>query len=562
LCVEATAIGWVLSIPAAPAYAQTAPVSPPPPSASQLTPRTIAPEASKSAPIELPQAAAGAIPEGAEGLFFAPSRIDVDGGFPEMAAETNRLLTPIAAKQISVAQFYEAAALLQAVYAARGFALARVSVPPQPLKDGRPARIAVVDGFLENIDVGALPKQLRYPVHRTLAPLLNRRHLKNSELERRLTLAGDISGASIRSTLARGEQPGGAMLVIEGKLQAASASAIFDDRASAAFAHRDFNMQAAVNSPFGIGEQLYGFVSADPLAAGGMLGPHAPRRSFGGGVYLPVGYDGIRFNIEATKSITQPLGGFFRTRDVFTRYTARLSFSPMRTRTKSWTITPSLETSNEVQSAPDFATTLSHDHYRVARLASELSLRGNGQAIVLSSTVSVGFGAAPGATEPFSRAAATRRFIKVEASATYQRAFPLGFSGEIDLRGQTVLKGGLPSGELFGLDGTIALSSFTSGALSADEGATARGVVRRPFAVSRAVSLSPYGFAAYGYGHYAIPTAFDTTHAGAYGGGVDIDIILPRNAARAFANVEYGQQSTHGFLPADHRWAVSFGVRF
>ncbi|MGQ4828231.1 hypothetical protein, partial [Enterococcus faecalis] len=85
-----------------------------------------------------------------------------------------------------------------------GYVLARVAVPPQDLAPGGQFRVTMVDGFVEAVDVAALPRAVRVPVAASLAPILRRRHLRLAEIETALLLAGDVPGLTLHSALARG----------------------------------------------------------------------------------------------------------------------------------------------------------------------------------------------------------------------------------------------------------------------------------------------------------------------------------------------------------------------
>ena len=66
--------------------------------------------------------------------------------------------------KVSVAQIYQFAHHLEQVYARAGYVLIRVAVPPQKLKDGGDAKIAVIDGFIEKVEVKAVSENLRAAV--------------------------------------------------------------------------------------------------------------------------------------------------------------------------------------------------------------------------------------------------------------------------------------------------------------------------------------------------------------------------------------------------------------
>ncbi len=531
------------------------------PSASQVTPRTLAPEAP---PAETPQvngATAIPVPEGAADFRFRPSHVVVEGTYAGLAEETAQLTDWLKGIEISVADFYQVATTLQRLYAARGYPLARVVVPEQELNDDQPARLVVIDGYVEAVDTSSLPSALRGPVARALASLIGKRGLTYAELERRLTLAGQYPGASLRSTLATGQATGGVRLIIESGLRAVTGSIDFNDRTSPAFARREFNAQLAFNSAFGMGEQVYIFVSGDPLGYDELFGDRSPKSIIGSGLILPLGSDGFSLNLEATRSVTQPLGGFFRTRNEFSRLSARASYPLVLTRTETLSVETSLEFFDERQKLPDFdGFELSRDRYTIVRVSSSYTAQRPGSSFGARIALSAGRSNAPAGALP-SRISATPGFARMEASGSSSLGPYRGLVVTSDLRLALILDGGLPNAELFGLDGPSALSPFTAGSLSADEGITGRITLRRPIAVSASFSLAPYAFVATGFAKYSVPTPFDTTRAGAWGGGVETN-FSSSDGPGAYAKLEWGKQITNSFFPDRSRFVFSAGARF
>ena len=116
---------------------------------------------------------------------------------------------------MSVAEIFAAANAIEQAYAAHGYVLVRVAVPPQQLKNGGTLRLVVIDGFVEGVDVKGVPEKQRALVQARLASLIGKRHVTLGEIERRLILASDIPGLVLSSTIARGTAPGGTLLVLE-----------------------------------------------------------------------------------------------------------------------------------------------------------------------------------------------------------------------------------------------------------------------------------------------------------------------------------------------------------
>ena len=112
-------------------------------------------------------------------------------------------------------EIYDAVGAIERAYGAHGFVLVRVAIPPQKLSNGGVLRLAVIDGYIEAVDVKGVPASQSGLVAARLANLIGRRHVTMSEIERRLLLAANIPGLQLSSTIARGANPGGARLILD-----------------------------------------------------------------------------------------------------------------------------------------------------------------------------------------------------------------------------------------------------------------------------------------------------------------------------------------------------------
>ena len=161
---------------------------------SRVTPSTLAPPAGASGAIVVTSPAGLTPPQNASNLSVAISNVTVEGGFPELEAETAAIAAKIRGRRVTVAEIFAAANAIEQAYAAHGFVLVRVAVPPQELKNGGQLRLVVIDGFVESLDVKGVPEKQRALVRARLASLIGRRHVTLPEIERRLILASDVPG--------------------------------------------------------------------------------------------------------------------------------------------------------------------------------------------------------------------------------------------------------------------------------------------------------------------------------------------------------------------------------
>jgi hemolysin activation/secretion protein len=532
----------------APALAQQTPV----PQAPQVTPRDLRPETRPAAPATLPHTAPEAVPAQSEGLFVTVAAIVVDGGFDELAPASQSLPSSLLGQRHAVADFYRLAAAIESLYHDAGYPLARVALPPQSLADGGTLHLRVVDGFIERVDTAGVPVIARERVQRVLESLAGRPRLRSAALERALTLAGRIPGLSLRSALGAGQAPGATVLVVEGEVTAHVASLEVDNHLARSLGPVEATLQLRVNQPLdhGLGEQLYGYMSADPNPSHSFA-TLAPRVVSGFGVQWPVGLDGLQLNPEYTSSSTNPPSGptTLRTESLFERYTLRAIYPLLLDHARELTLTGTLEATTQSTLAPDFAFTLNQDRLRVGRLTLEWTGSVATAHVRASATGSQGIAGlgyrsaadANASLTGFSRPAMRPDFSKLEIDLSADVALPQGLQSTTSWRSQ-LAKGVLPSSELFSLDGDDALSAYTSGALSNDTGYTLREELGRPVGLGTgngAVSVLPYAYAAYGRGMSKLAGDASQGRDAAYGAGL-------RASWHAFSlGAEYGRRRAH-----------------
>jgi hemolysin activation/secretion protein len=524
-------------------------------SAQQVAPSRVTPESLRPGPapapeIEVPSAAPGAAPANAAGLSVVVGRFEVSGMFPGFEGATSALLGPLQGKRLSVAQIYDAAAALERSYAAAGYVLARVVVPPQKLVDGGAVRLSVVDGVIERVDVSAVPERQRAVVAARMAGIVGEPHVTLSEIERRLLLVSDLPGITLKSTLAQGTTPGGTLLVVEASQQLVTGSLGIDDRLPNSLGTWALNTSAAINDALGWGEQAYVSYSTSPGDWG------VPRlRVAGGGVVVPIGNDGFTLNPEYTESIARPLPAPATPAAIgdFRRFALRASYPLIRSRDETLDLQAAGEWDDETLSAIGFGTKLYEDDYGAARVgAHDERVLPWGASAVLDGTFSHGLAGRDGtAILPLSQQGASPVFNKILASATLRQPLPEAFELALIGHAQTSFGTPLMLSEQFGLDGTEALSAFASGTFSVDEGTTLRAELSHPFSLvlgmAPPLGLSPYLYGAVGRGIVDQATAVQKGIIEAGSAGVGL-----RSAAAA---------SPSG-LPLGSTLAVEFGRQF
>ncbi len=505
-------LAFFLAVVSAAPYASQAQVVSP----SQVTPTTLAPATRPSGTIALTNPAGLAPPANASSLSVAVSNVTVSGGFPELEAETSAITAGIRGKRVSVADIFAAANAIEQAYAAHGYVLVRVAVPPQKLQNGGTLRLVVIDGFIEGVDIKGVPEKQRALVQARLASLIGARHVTLIEIERRLILASDIPGLALSSTIARGTAPGGTLLVLEATQSAAVGTLGFDNRLPGSLGTWELNGALAVNSPLGFGEQIYGAASTG-YNLGEVLNATTPMQLLGAGVVLPIGVDGFKINPEYTNSVTRPAPTPWAPADVgyYQRFDLRASYPLILTRAQVLTVQGIYEWAQEHLVPIGFNTDLYDDQYNVDRLQLEDHLRSPYGLLAATIIFSQGLGGR-GETEaaltgiPLSQQGASPTFSKLGLDATWTQPLPADLQGVLIAQAQTSFGHPLFIAEQFSLDGDQAASAYPLGTFSVDEGATIRGEIERPIAVGRTqgrATISPYVFAAASGGKIDEPTA-------------------------------------------------------
>ena len=500
---------------------------------SQVTPQTLRPRAAPDdQTVVLPGPSATAPAAGNSTLTVEVGDVQLQDAFPELAAASEAVIGKIRYRRLSVAQIYAAASELERIYGDAGYPLVRIVLPPQHLVDHGPLRLAVVDGFVEAVDIGRVPANAQEAVAKRTAGLVGRRHLKLVEIERSLLIAGDVPGLKLKSTLARGTREGGVKLLLEGEHDLITGSVGIDNRLASSLGTWQLRGAVALNNALGAGEQVYASAGSGANLRSVAEGT-SPLIIYGGGAIVPIGIDGVTINPEYTHSTTRTVqtSGVPASLGTFERYALRLRAPISLTRKASLYANFSLEEVDQQIAAPDFGVTLNHDHYRVFRVGPDYAtILPGGTGMQIGVLMSAGLGGrsefeAAASGIPLSRLGARPDFAKLSGNVRFSHPLPANF--RLDLIGAGQFTAGKPMlrPEQVALDGNDAVSAFASGSFSADQGVTLRGEVSRPFAFGSGgfnATASPYVFGAAGRGWLANVTSVEQSvvNAGALGLGV------------------------------------------
>jgi len=431
---------------------------------------------------------------------------------PDIAQEIQAYVEFFRGRRSTASELYALSQIFESLYQEAGYFLARVTIPPQEIEDGGVLRMLVVDGYLEGVNLDGVPARSRRYLEKVFAPIINRSQLTADEFERVMTLARQAPGVSVRTTLVPGEGVGAGVLVVEGEETPLRVSLTLNSRLPNRSSPWNASASVQLFQPFGRGEQLSFNVSG---LTSSLLPPYGTReaahRSGGGSIRWPVGAGGQTLQLSFSTSYTftpSPLRWLIPdVRSDFRRISLEYSDPVQLSQTNEVRLSATLESTDEVMSAPDFDVELYRDGLRVLRFSANAS-RQMSTGARLSGSVELSQGLAWGSRGakdveetkvPFSRPDAGPGFAKLGVTAQYSRALGSGYEFTANLRGQLALVKPLPTSELFGLTGGRALPSLEYGVGANDHGWSVRGQVDRGFwLLGGRMNLTIFGYVAAG----------------------------------------------------------------
>lgn len=566
LAASGTIMMIALEIPSL-AYAQTA---------SQITPPTFAPPPPRvDAPIVIPQGSGAQAPAGAEEIELSLGEVSVEGADLDTKALAN-LRETLVGHPVKLSEVFSAARALEADFARQGHVLTRITVPAQSLNKGATLKLIAVQGFIERVDVTGLPRPVQRRIAATLAALEGSTDMTQANLERRLLLAADVPGVTLRSTLAAGETPGGTVLVVEGTYRPINALLSVDNSLPSALGGKNFAIGVTFNGVLGAGETVYLRAAGIPNVTrdNSFLDPTPRNRMLAAGAIVPIGHDGLRLNVEGTDARTAPrhadTAPGFGTH--FKRLSTRLNYPFIRSRALNLVGEVTFDVQNErVQIIDPLTLPISLDRLRVLRssIDGRAALPSNGMArlrVEFSSGIdALGARSAAEATpvQPLSRAGTDADFQKLTIDAGIDQPLAPHLALSANGRAQTAFGQVMANAEQIGIASADGLSPLYSGTLQGDSGYVLRGEILAPFDLDARglfARLAPYIFAAHGEVHLERPTVVERSNTGAtaYGFGLRVNGQTAGGSAGVSATLEYGRAKIEGIRRETDR--VSFSI--
>jgi hemolysin activation/secretion protein len=531
----------------------------------------------KNTTVDVGNFAGAGVPEGAEKvtLRITDVRFVGDASPDAMATEHLRaLLTAAEGEGLTIAQIFAAVHATERAISEKGYVLTRLIIPPQEIRPGGSLTIRIVSGAIEKIDAQTIPPDVREPVLRRLAGLLDRPGVTRKEIERALLLAGELGGLALESALSPGASEGGVKLIVSGTFRPYSVKLGVNNDMTTDLGGWNIDSSISVNSPFGQGEQFYLAHQASPA---GFFSPDARMRVVAGGAVVPLGSDGLTLAPELVWARMAPdtAPGVPQGENRMARATLKAVQPLIRTPSTTLDAFLSLEAFSQQVWAPEFRSALSSDSFTALRGGIEyhtMSATGTGYSASLK--LSKGLGEIPSIfpngravnVRP-SRTGAEGSFWKLNGSLG--RTSTLGpLSLKLTASGQTSFGAPLYGSEQLSLDGSEALSVLPKGTAAVDEGGSLRAEAGFGFSSRRWLDVyyNPYVFGGLGAGriHNATVLEASSLRAANLGAGIRLSFDTKSDSLRPMtAGVEVGHSWVQALTFREHtRVNLTFGWSF
>ncbi len=540
-------------------------------------PEAAAPPASAQAPD------AGSTPVDDSATEVTVGRFVIDAEYPDMAAEAARILAPLQGHPVAVERIRAAGSELERAYIDRGHFLTYVTIPSQEIADGGECHLRVIHGFIESVDVDAIPQALRARVLPFVRGLVGDRAVTRSEFERAVLLAGDLPSLTLASELRRGDEEGGVVLVLSGTYRKFTNQASVDN----AMPPSDGRTSLSLSSAYAAAQRHIDLLSVtanaavdtDPLRA------DSRRRQLDVDLRSSIGASGAQVDLHYAWSHSNPAATgtntasgagnpLYDTDSTYTKAALRVSYPVVKTQVTTVTVAGSFEADALRQDRDPLATSLYDDRLRVLRLNWSAEHRFGARTVATLGAEwsqglhGLGSRGAEQATlaQPLSQPGATDRFSKFEANASVHRDLTATFAADAQVRAQLAGSRPLLATERFMPGGPSDLSAYDIGSFSGDRGWVARFELQRTWNAALAKTApveQAYLFAARG-DVASLAAATEPAHTdigNAAGLGLRVSkALLGAHAGPLDLSTEVARQFNPASSGRDDAWRVNFAA--
>jgi len=196
--------------------------------------------------------AAGVAPGGPA---FKVNAFDIQGNSIISTDELNAQISNYVGQTLTLSQLYDVADVLTRYYRARGYGLAYVAPPAQKLSGGV-VKLQVVEGKIGAINIQGNQRTRSAVLLRRAQSLSSGDTYTDAAAERAVLLMNDIPGTSAHAVLSPGTEYGTSDLLFDVTERGFSGDFSADDYGRATIGDSRINVDAAINSLTGGGDQL------------------------------------------------------------------------------------------------------------------------------------------------------------------------------------------------------------------------------------------------------------------------------------------------------------------
>jgi hemolysin activation/secretion protein len=455
--------------------------------------------------ISVPQQEDLTTPPNADRQKFQFQSLQIEGATVYTQERLSFFYKTLIGKDISLADLYAIATKITQLYRQNGYVLSFAVVPEQTISEGK-ARIQVIEGYIEKIELEGAPKPQLDRIEAIANNILVSRPLRAKDLERSLLLVNDLAGIKARAVLRRGSSLGTSTLLVRATYNPINAFGEITNRGTEEVGPLRAQVGVSLNSIVEEGERL-------TLRAATSLNNPSELALGSASLTFPVGNDGLLLNLEGSYTNVNPRGVLenlgINGRTIALE--AGLTYPIVRSRETNISIKGSFDYTDSRSESELLNAVLSQDRLAVLRVAVQFDNTDSLGAFQGSFQLSQGVGGTEigTATEPLSRAAGSAVFTKINLNLSRNLILPsqfnLVFSSTAQLTGDSLL-----TRELFGLGGATFGSAFNPDELLGDYGYGLRIELQRPIlykAFGLGMATQPYVFADYGQVFRNAPTA-------------------------------------------------------
>jgi len=465
-------------------------------------------------------------PEGTENLVFVLRDLQVDGMTAYEPSDVRGIYGDSVGREISVATLFEIMAKLQQKYLDDGYALTKVVIPNQNIESGN-VRLAVIEGFVQNVEMGAGLDQTPQ-VRDAAARIASMRPLNVKKLERIMLILNDLPDLSVSAIIANADgqtmEQGGVRLILQKNEKKTYHGSVAVNNHGSVFTGP---LQIQTNaSAAGVG-LAHSEVSVTALAAI----PLQEQRLGSASYSIPLfGASGTKATISVSKARTEP-GSNLSVLDIkgaSESVSAEISYPVIRQRDMTLRADAGFEWKNARTKI--LGEELYDDRLRVAKIGGDFNFTdGYAGYNVMDIHYSRGlgiFGMREKGSEYLSREDGDPEFQKFEFLAGRLQALPRNFELLALVTGQYSFDP-LLSSEEFGFGGAQMGRGYDSSEITGDRGVSATLEVRYKTQTSvfnKPLALQPYAFYDIGKVWNIDQDAADNVSAASAGFGVRMNL--------------------------------------